>query len=260
MNGEISSMATNWLRVKGLPASRVIRADIGDDLGAQGYLKYQLFGQDLYITTTHISLFIVCLTLIIFAVVANRAVKKADPYEKPGMFVNVLEMLVQSLDDLVISNMGKKHGPRFANYIGTLACFILLSNVSGLLGLRSPTADYGVTLPLALITFIMIQYNGFKYQKLGKVKGWFEPIFFFFPINIIGDLATPISMSLRLFGNILSGTIMLGLLYGLVPWVATLVWPAALHAYLDLFSGAIQTFVFCMLTMVFVTDAIGEEE
>ena len=254
MNGEISYFA------KGLPAANFIRADIGDDLGTQGYLKYQLFGQDLYLTTTHISLFIVCLTLILFAIVANRAVKRADPYEKPGMFVNILEMLVQALDNLVISNMGKKHGPKFANYIGTLACFILLSNISGLMGLRSPTADYGVTLPLALITFIMIQYNGFKYQKLGKVKGWFEPIFFFFPINIIGDLATPVSMSLRLFGNILSGTIMMGLLYGLVPWFLTLAWPAVLHAYLDLFSGAIQTFVFCMLTMVFVTDAISEEE
>lgn len=254
MNAEISFVS------RGLPAMNFIRADSDVELGATGYLKYHLFGQELYVTTTHISLFIVCMTLIIFAIVANRAVKKADPYKTPGAFVNVLELLVQSLDNLVISNMGKKHGPKFANYIGTLACFILLANIAGLFGLRSPTADYGVTLPLALITFIMIQYNGFKYQKLGKVKGWFEPIFLFFPINIIGDLATPISMSLRLFGNILSGTVMLGLLYGLLPKLLLLAWPAVLHAYFDVMSGAIQTFVFCMLTMVFVSDAIAEEE
>ena len=72
--------------------------------------------------------------------------------------------------------------------------------------------------------------------------------------------ATPVSLSLRLFGNILSGSVMLGLVYGLLPKVFTLVWPAFLHAYLDVFSGAIQTFVFCMLTMVFVADAIGVEE
>ena len=254
MSGEYALLS------KSLPSMNFIRADSDVELGTTGYFKYYLFGQELYLTTTHVALFIVCLTLIVFAIVANRAVKKADPYKSPGMFVNILEMLVEALDNLVISNMGKKHGPKFANYIGTLACFIFLSNISGLFGLRAPTADYGVTLPLALITFIMIQYNGFKYQKLGKVKGWFEPIFFFFPINIIGDLATPVSMSLRLFGNILSGTVMLGLVYGLLPKVLTLVWPAALHAYLDLFSGAIQTFVFCMLTMVFVADAIGEEE
>lgn len=245
---------------KGLPAMNFIRADSNVELGATGYYKYQLFGQDLYLTTTHVSMLIVCATLIIFALIANRVVKKADPYKAPGVFLNILELLVQSLDNLVVSNMGKKHGPKFANYIGTLAVFVLLSNLAGLFGLRAPTADYGVTLPLALITFVMIQYNGFKHQKMGKIKGLFEPIFLFFPINLIGELATPISMSLRLFGNILSGSVMLGLVYGLLPKVATLVWPAALHAYLDLFSGAIQTFVFCMLTMVFVADAIGEEE
>ena len=245
---------------KGMSAMNFIRADSDVELGATGYLKYHLFGNELYLTTTHISLLIVCLTLIIFAVVANRAVKKADPYKAPGTFVNILELLVQSLDNLVISNMGKKHGPKFANYVGTLAVFILLSNLSGLLGLRAPTSDYGVTLPMALMTFVLIQFNGFRYQKLGKVKGWFEPIFFFFPINIIGELATPVSRSLRLFGNILSGSVMLGLVYGLLPKLCTLIWPAALHAYLDLFSGAIQTFVFCMLTMVFIADAIGEEE
>ena len=95
---------------------------------------------------------------------------------------------------------------------------------------------------------------------MGKIKGLFEPFFLFFPINLIGEFATPISMSLRLFGNILSGSVMLALVYGLLPKVATLIWPAALHAYLDLFSGAIQTFVFIMLTMVFVADAIGDEE
>lgn len=245
---------------RGLPATNLIRADGNVELGASGYYKYQLFGQDLFLTTTHVSMIIVCLTLIIFGLVANRAVKKADPYKTPGVFLNILELLVQSLDNLVISNMGKKHGPKFANYIGTLAMFVLLSNLSGLFGLRAPTADYGVTLPLALITFVMIQYNGFKHQKMGKIKGLFEPIFLFFPINLIGELATPVSMSLRLFGNILSGSVMLGLVYGLLPKVATLIWPAALHAYLDLFSGAIQTFVFCMLTMVFVADGIGEEE
>lgn len=105
----------------------------------------------------------------------------------------------------------------------------------------------------------MIQYNGFKYQGMGKIKALFEPIFLFFPMNLISEFSTPISMSLRLFGNILSGTVMMGLLYGLLPRVLTLIWPAALHAYLDVFSGCIQAYVFCMLTMSFISDAIGED-
>lgn len=245
---------------RGMPGMDFIRADSEVKLGVSAYAKYHLFGQDLYITTTHISILIVVVVLLVSAFIANRKIKKADPNAVPGPLMNVLELLVQSLDNLVVSNMGSKQAPKFADYIGALACFILVSNISGLLGLRAPTADYGVTLSLALITWVMIQYNGFKYQKMGKIKGLFEPFFLFFPINLISEFATPVSMSLRLFGNILSGSVMLALVYGLLPKVATLIWPAALHAYLDLFSGAIQTFVFIMLTMVFVADAIGDEE
>lgn len=244
----------------GLPATDLIRADSEVSLGAKYYLQYHLFGQELHLTVTHISLIIVIAALLIFAILANRKIKKADPNQKPKGFLNVVELLVESIDNLVISSMGAKHGPRFSNYIGTLICFILLSNLSGLFGLRAPTADYGVTLPLGIITFILIQFNGFKYQKFGKIKSLFEPIPLFFPINFIGEFATPISISLRLFGNVLSGSVMLGLVYGLIPKVATLIWPAALHVYLDVFSGAIQTYVFCMLTMVFIADTFVEEE
>ncbi len=245
---------------QGIAFVNLIHAESNDvSLGVKSYGQYELFGQTLHITTTHISILIVLIVLFAFSFAANRAIKKADPNKVPGPFLNIIELLVQALDNLVVSNMGAKQAPKFANYIGTLAAFIFFSNISGLFGLRPPTADYGVTFPLAVITWVMIQYNGFKYQKFGKIKGLFEPIFLFFPINLIGEFATPVSMSLRLFGNILSGTVMMALIYGLLPKVATLIWPAALHAYLDVFSGAIQTFVFIMLTMVFVADAIGDE-
>lgn len=248
------------LFVGGIPGISALCAESDVSLGAKAFAEFYLFGQKLYITTTHISILIVVLALLIFSVAVNRAIRKADPEKVPGPFLNVVEFLVESIDNLTISNMGAKYGPRFANYIGVLGVFILVSNLSGLFGLRPPTADYGVTFPLAIITWVMIQFNGFKHQKMGKIKGLFEPIFLFFPINLISEFATPISMSLRLFGNILSGTVMLGLIYGLLPKLATVFWPAALHAYLDVFSGAIQTFVFIMLTMVFIADAIGDEE
>jgi F-type H+-transporting ATPase subunit a len=89
------------------------------------------------------------------------------------------------------------------------------------------------------------------------ITNLFKPVLLS-PINIIGEFATPISMSLRLFGNILAGTTMMGLLYGLVPWFLTLAWPGVLHAYLDVFSGCIQTYVFCMLTMVFIADTFED--
>lgn len=231
------------------------------DFFIHGYTdtKFTIFGWEIYLTTTHISMIIVIAAILIFAIFANRAIKKAEPDKVPGAFLNVIELIVESLDGMVAGSMGASKAPKFRNYVSALFVFILVCNLSGLLGLRPPTADYGVTFPLAIITWVMIQYNGFKYQKFGKIKGLFEPIFLFFPMNLISEFSTPISMSLRLFGNILSGTVMMGLIYGLLPRVLTLIWPAALHIYLDVFAGAIQTYVFCMLTMCFVSDAIGEQ-
>ncbi|SHM46096.1 F-type H+-transporting ATPase subunit a [Anaerosporobacter mobilis DSM 15930] len=236
----------------------LLRASQEVDFGITGYQEYTLFGHELYLTTTHISIIVVMLALIIFALVANRVIKKADPNKVPGTFLNIIEYIVEAIDNLTVANMGSKHGHKFSNYIGTLFMFILLSNLSGLFGLRPPTADYGTTLALALITFAMIHYNGFKYQKASHVTNLFKPLLLS-PINIIGEIATPLSLSLRLFGNILSGTVLTGLIYGLLPKLLTLVWPGALHAYLDVFSGTIQAYVFCMLTMVFVSNTFEEE-
>ena len=188
-------------------------------------------------------------------------IKKANPEDVPGPFLNVIELLVELIDGLTKSNMGKR-GIRFSNYIGTLFAVILVCNISGLFGLRPPTADYGVTLPLALITFVLIHYNGFKYEESGHVTKLFQPVLLT-PINIIGEVATPLSMSLRLFGNILSGTVMMGLLYGLIPkLIQAFLWPVfgVLHVYFDVFSGAIQAYVFCMLTMVFIAQNFPEDE
>ncbi len=82
----------------------------------------------------------------------------------------------------------------------------------------------------------------------------FEPTPILFPINLIGELANPLSISLRLFANLLSGVIIMGLWYGMMPIFANIGIPAALHVYCDLFSGCIQTYVFCMLTMVYIND------
>lgn len=245
------------------PAGKSIIHAAGDeqvDFFIHGYTdtKFTIFGWDCYLTTTHISMIIVIATLLIFAIIANRAIKKADPDKVPGPFLNFVELIVEFLDGMVATSMGAKKALKYRNYIGSLFLFILLCNLSGLLGLRPPTADFGVTFPLAVITWVIIEYNYIRYQPKAKAKSFFEPIFLFFPMNVLSEFSTPISLSLRLFGNILSGTVMMGLIYGLLPKVLTLIWPAALHAYLDVFSGAVQAYVFCMLTMCFVSDAIGD--
>ena len=232
----------------------------GIDFMIHGLFKYSFFGHEVWITTSHVCILIVMLIIIGFAIAANRAMRKAT--EVPKGLQNVVELMVEKLDGMVDSPMGK-NAPRFYNYIGTVFIFILLSNISGLLGLRPPTADYGVTLPLGILTFVLIHFNQFKHQKLKDI--WVDmcsplppwlPIWF--PINLISEIAVPVSLSLRLFANVLSGTVMMALVYGLLGWFAT-IWPAALHVYFDLFSGAIQTYVFCMLTMTYINQAIDSE-
>lgn len=166
----------------------------------------------------------------------------------------VAEILVDGIYNLTETTMGKKF-KHFAPYVGTLLLFVGIANISGLLGLRPPTADLNTTLGLALMTFIIIHFTGVKSKGLGGyLKGFLDPMPFLLPLNIMGELATPISLSFRLFGNIVGGLIIMTLVYNALGSLAVLV-PAVLHAYFDLFAGLLQSFIFAMLTMVFVSLA-----
>ncbi len=221
------------------------------DIMIKGLFSYELFGQTFWITNTHIGMLIIDAVIIAFAIAARICMKKATLV--PKGFQNVIELMIEALEGMVQQSM--RWPSKFINYIGTIFIFILLCNLGGLFGLRSPTADFGVTFGLGMITFILIHYNGIKANKLGHFKGLFEPIPLLFPINLVGEIANPVSISLRLFANMLAGTLIMALWYGVVPWlVVKLGVPAFLHAYLDLLSGCIQTYVFCMLTMAYIDD------
>ncbi len=229
------------------------------DFMIHGIFQYSFFGHQVWITTSHVCILLVMLVLVGFAIAAKRCMAKAA--EVPSGFQNVVELIVEKLDKMVDNSMGK-FAPRYYNYIGTVFIFILVSNYSGLLGLRPPTADYGVTLPLAFITFMLIRINKWRYSKPSTIwEDYCSPLPKWLPIwaavNLIGNMAVLISLSLRMFANILSGTVIMALIYGLLNKFA-IAWPAALHVYFDLFSGAIQTYVFCMLTMTYISSEIGD--
>ena len=235
----------------------LMAADSEVDFMIHGLFSYKFFGQTVWITTSHMCILLVMLLLLAFSIAANYKIKHAT--EVPDTFQNIVELVVEKLDGMVENTMGH-NAKYFANYIGTIFCFILLSNISGLLGLRPPTADYGTTFALALMTFSIITFQKFKHQHVsGVLKGLCDPWPIWAPINLIGDVAIPVSMSLRLFANVLSGVVIEALVYTLISKFAV-IWPAALHVYFDLFSGAIQTYVFCMLTMTYVNQAIEDGE
>lgn len=200
--------------------------------------------------------------LLIFSLVATRNLKR----EPKGLQLFV-EELVKVINGLTKQNMGE-HNTSFAPYVGTLLIFIGLSNVAGLFGFRPPTADLNTTMCLSITTFVLTQFFGLKSKGLGNYsKGFLQPMPFLLPLNIIGELANPVSLGFRLFGNIVAGVIIMSLLYGAlggftemllgltVPLFQTGV-PAILHIYFDLFAGLLQSFIFTMLTMVFISGAM----
>lgn len=225
-------------------------------------IRFMINGKEIYIHDTVVNSWIIVVLLSIFAIVVNRKLKKASIDEKPTGLLNVVEILVEVLESLVKSVMGPTR-MKFMPYIGTLALYLICANLFGLLGFTPPTSDYNVTLALAIITFTMMHFNGIKSNGIGSyLKGFFEPMPFLFPINVLGELATPISLSFRLFGNILSGTIIMALIYTGLNSVSMFITPFAapiFHAYFDLFSGLIQTLIFVMLTMLNVANKMGDE-
>lgn len=195
-------------------------------------ITLQLFGNEYVIAETIVNTWIIVILLSIFAIYVNRKIKKARVNEKPSKFLNFIELLVEGVESLVETTMGRdKLG--FAPYIGTLALYLVVANLFGLIGLKPPTSDYNVTFALAIITFVLTQYYGLKSKGLGGyIKGFFEPFWPLFPLNVIGELANPVSLSFRLFGNILSGVIIMFLLYQALGAFSIIVAPV-FHAYFD---------------------------
>ena len=180
----------------------------------------------------------------------------------------VAEWIVQTVYGLVEDTMGK-HWRHFAPYIASLFTFSILGSLISMLGLRSVTADFNAPLTWALITFVLIHGTNIRtHGFFGYLKGYVDPVPVMLPINILSEIATPVSMSLRHFGNVVSGMVITSLLYfalsaatkGLGIALLCIGVPAVLSLYFDLFSGFMQAFVFIMLTMVYISNADGSQE
>ncbi|MBO4415351.1 MAG: F0F1 ATP synthase subunit A [Lachnospiraceae bacterium] len=186
------------------------------------------------------------------------------------------EMLVEMADKFVIGNMGEKFR-YFVPFVATLFATSLVSNLISLLGFRSPTADLNTEAAWAIVVFVLITSQKIKVGGVGGYfKGFTQPIALLTPFNILSELATPISLACRHFGNILSGVVINGLLYaalalasskllGLIPGavgqllsnvpILAVGLPAVLSVYFDWFTGVMQAFIFCMLTTMYIANA-----
>lgn len=225
------------------------------------YIK-DLFGvKGLNITETIVNMWLVMGLIIIVSIIATRNLKI-----RPGRIQLIAESLVDSINNLLVTSMGKGN-EKYLPYMGSLILFLAIANIAGLVGVRPPTADFNTTFALAVLTFILIQSGALMKKGIGGyLKGFLEPMPFLLPINIIGEITNPISLAFRLFGNIIGGLIIMSLLYsGLsflskmiidigIPFLAIGI-PVGLHMYFDIFSGLLQSLIFTMLSMVFISMA-----
>ena len=196
---------------------------------------------------------IIQLVIILFVGILAWYVTKDLKSKPEGKKQVVVEYIYNLIKNLVDSNMGKEYRDVIP-FIGTLAVFILIMNLTGLVGIAAPTKNFSVTIALSLIVFVFIHaYTIRKRGVIGYLGGYVQPMAFMLPINIIERVMLPISLALRLFGNVLAATFLVELVYkalSSIAWIAEIGLPIPLHAYFDIFDGAIQMVIFVMLTMI----------
>jgi F-type H+-transporting ATPase subunit a len=202
--------------------------------------------------------------LLIAAIAATRNVQRI-----PSGIQNLMEYALEFIRDLTKNQIGEKEYRPWVPFIGTLFLFIFVSNWSGALlpwklihlpsgELAAPTSDINTTVALALLTSLAYFYAGFRKRGLGYLAKYIQPTPILLPINILEDFTKPLSLSFRLFGNILADELVVGVLVLLVPFIVPM--PVML---LGLFTSAIQALVFATLAAVYIGEAIeghGEHE
>ncbi len=195
---------------------------------------------------------LVMVILIVVAFLASRTITLV-----PGKTQNFMEVVIGGVEGLITETMGKE-GKAYLPLIASLALFILVSNLIALVpGLYPPTANLNTNLALALLVFSMTHIIGFKKHGVAYLKHFMGPVLVLAPlifiIEIIGHLARPISLTLRLFGNMYGHEIVLMIFFALVPFLLPV--PMMLMGVLIAF---IQTFVFTLLSMIYIAGALEE--
>ena len=206
-----------------------------------------------------ISSIIITIVLSIIFIIVGSKIKKVKPEDKTPVWLIPFIILVDLINKMTKENVGK-FWKAYAPYFLTLAIFLCVSNISGIFGLSSPTSYLLVNAALAVITFFIIQVTGIVSNGIKNYsKSFFEPVFLLFPINIIGEITLPVSLALRLMGNIMSGAVLSKIIFGLLGWFAIPFLPVY-NAIFDIFFGVVQTAVFLLLTIIFTGNKVKDED
>lgn len=191
---------------------------------------------------------IIMAVLVLLSIVLTRNLK----VENPGKGQLLLEMAVGGLHGMVNGMVGEK-GKRYVPYLMTVLVYIGFANVIGLFGFKPPTKDLTVTIALAGMSIVLIEFAGIREKGTKKwLKSFAEPVAIMTPFNILEILIKPLSLCMRLFGNVLGAFVIMELIKNMV----LIALPVPFSLYFDIFDGLIQAYVFVFLTSLFIKEAI----
>jgi F-type H+-transporting ATPase subunit a len=194
----------------------------------------------------------------VFLSVIGYRVSKLD-YKATPKVLDALSIKFVSFFNTMMKGYVGKHWKVLTPLLMSIAIYVFLSNISGMFALDAPTKYTTITFSLSILAFLIIQITGIISSKWGHLKALFEPFAPLLPLNIIGEVTPIISLSLRLFGNIISGTVFLILVYRFGGWLSIIIAPA-FHLIFDLGFGLIQAIVLILLTIVFTSSKIDEKD
>lgn len=191
---------------------------------------------------------IIMAVLIVVAFIFTRNLK-IDHISKRQA---VAELVYTKLTNLVSGMIGEK-GHAYVPYLVTVLLYIGLANVIGLFGFKSPTKDLNVTIALAVMSIVLVEAAGIYYLGFKKwLKKFTQPVAIVTPINILEVFTRPLSLCMRLFGNVLGAFVIMEMIKIIVPVIV----PAVLSCYFDLFDGLLQAYVFVFLTSLYISEEI----
>ena len=207
------------------------------------------------VTSVMVTMVAITIGLTIVSYLATRKMSM-----RPAGLQNFMETCIESLHNFTASIIGDRHIRKYFPFLATLFIFILVSNYSGLLpfagtlpGLAAPTSVINVTAALAACAFIMTHYTGIRYHGFGYINHFIKPFIFLFPLLIVEEVVRPLSLTLRLYGNVFGEETITHELFNLIP----LGIPLIINA-LSLLMGFVQALVFVLLASIYISGALEE--
>lgn len=220
-----------------------------EELGSKTVFTIPLLG-GIDVSESIVVTWIIMAAMTIISIVLVRNLKVVNPGRKQLVLESAVGGLYHFFYDLI-----GEHGKRYIPYLVTASLYIGIANLIGLLGFKPPTKDLNVTAALALVSIILVEYSGVHKKGLKKwIKGFAEPVAIIAPLNILEIVIRPLSLCMRLFGNVLGAFVVMELLKQVAPFLV----PVPFSFYFDIFDGLIQAYVFVFLTALFIKEAVEE--